>query len=198
MTWLSKIMIVVTIELFTTATNAQEHFKNRWWPNGETIPCCVVPQQSTVTTTITTPDKTITTTTTTPWCCATPPATTPPAATPPAATPPAPASPEAPVAPPIPKKAVPKAQIVPQQQPPSQSEIYALVICMYAVSGSKEADGCRFPDNGMSLYRSEAECERIADLATRGTTFRPGPGGDTFHRQVKCYKRISNTWSPTS
>ena len=77
--------------------------------------------------------------------------------------------------------------------------IFAIAICMYAVDPAwAKADGCRFPENGMTVFQTAEECKRIADLATRGTTFRPGPGGDTFRREVKCFKKSINTWSPAS
>ena len=75
--------------------------------------------------------------------------------------------------------------------------IFAIAICMYAVSGSTVADGCRFPENGMKYYQTAEECERIADLATRGSGFRPGPGGDAFRREVKCFSKLVNAWAPT-
>lgn len=198
------ITVVIIMGLFTTAAHGQEEFKNRWWPNGEPIPCCAASSQSTTTTTVTTPDKTITTTTTIPW--PTPPATSSTVQVPanPAPVPPsAPVPPPAP--PPVPKAAPPALRQSPQpQQAPihpkaSTNDIYAIVICMYAADPTSKwarADGCRFPENGMTLYRDADECARVADLATRGTTFRSGPGGDTYRRQVKCYKKTVNTWSP--
>lgn len=190
------ITVVIIMGLVTTAAHGQEAFKNRWWPNGEPIPCCVASSQSTTTTTITTPDKTITTTTTTPWAPvpATPQTQTAPIPVPAPTTPPA-----VPVPVPVPKAAPPELRQIPQQPIPqkaSTNDIYAIVICMYAVAGPSVADGCRFPENGMTLYRDVDECQRIADLATRGSGFRPGPGGDTFRRQVKCYKKTVNAWSP--
>lgn len=187
-----KAAVVVFMVFMTSTVYAQESFKNRWWPNGDPIPGSVAPLQSTVTTTITTPDKTITTTTSTPWGSLTlqpiPPAVTTPAVPP--AQPLQPPILQAPAVPQLPKL---QPQIVPKASP--TNDIYAIVICMYYVKPDwQSANGCRFPENGMALFRSEDECKQSADMANRGNPFHQG---DNSRRVEKCYKRTVNSWTST-
>lgn len=185
-------IVVATGWLALVAANAQESFKNRWFPNDDPIPTGVAPLQSTTTTTVTTPEKTITTTTSTPWGVAPMP--------PIQLSPPVPA-PQAPIPPPVPiPKAAPQLRPqppVPQQQKASSdtTSIYAIAICIYYVDPRRAVyDGCRFPENGMALFRSQDECRQSADMANRGSPFHQG---DTSKRVEKCFKRTVNSWTNT-
>lgn len=182
--------IVITGWLALVAANAQDEFKNRWWPNGDPIPTSVAPLQSTTTTTITTPEKTITTTTSTPWGYLQPPVQLSPPVQ----------APLMPIPSPVPvPKAAPQLRpqsIVPQQQKASDTtSIYAIAICIYYVDLRwAPYSGCRFPENGMVLFRSEDECKRSADMSNRGSPFHQG---DTSRRVEKCYRRTVNSWTNT-
>lgn len=79
-----RTVALIALLLVSTAANAQDSFKNRWWPNDEPIPKGAPSMQSTTTTTTTTPDKTTTVTTTSPWVCCQAPLPGPPVQNPPA------------------------------------------------------------------------------------------------------------------
>ncbi len=73
--------------------------------------------------------------------------------------------------------------------------IYALVICMYASDPYwAKANGCSFPENGMTYFRTLEECKRVVDNANQ--SYESNTREDTkFKRTLKCVSKSSDPWT---
>jgi len=70
--------------------------------------------------------------------------------------------------------------------------IFAIVVCMYTSDPNwASANGCRFPENGMTYFQTAEECQKLADQSNQ----QPEREVTAFKRTLKCVKKSVNTWS---
>jgi hypothetical protein len=69
----------------------------------------------------------------------------------------------------------------------------AMAICMYSSDPNwASANGCQFPENGMTYYETAEQCQRIADQSNQ----QPVREVTTFKRTLVCVQKTVNSWEP--